>query len=77
MAALPQPQINQRFGARISRMNDGTILVQQTIKSGPNQNDRYVIDDNDGKRERFVSATEDDAAVGRAVCDAVAGQLES
>jgi hypothetical protein len=55
-------------------MADGTILVQQTIKSGPAQNDRYVIDRPLERLERFVDSN-DDAAIANAIRDAVAGRL--
>jgi hypothetical protein len=64
----------QQFGARIRSMSDGTILVQQTVKSGPSRNDRFVIDQSAGKREKFVDADDDEALV-QAVRDALAGRL--
>jgi hypothetical protein len=66
----------QRFGARVVRMADGTILIQQTVKSGPAQNDRYVIDRPLERLERFVDSNVG-AAIVNAIRDAVAGQLSA
>ena len=60
-----------RYGARVFLHDDGVILVKQTIKSGPNQTDAYVIDE---QRERFVDPG-NDAELGAAVRDAVNGRL--
>ena len=45
--------------------------MKQTVKSGPNSADEYVIG---GHRERHVDLN-DDAAVANAIREALAGQL--
>jgi len=67
--AAPPPQ--PKYGARVFPLANGRALVKQTVKSGPNANDEYVID---GHRERHVVLT-DDAAVAAAIREALAGQL--
>ena len=57
----------QKYGARVVMHKDGAIQVMQTVKKGPRHDDPYVIDEH---REKFVNASENDAAVGRAVRDA-------
>jgi hypothetical protein len=66
----------RRFGARVVGMQDGTILVQQTVKSGPAQNDRYVIDRPQDRLERFVDES-DDFAIAATIRDALRGQLQA
>lgn len=64
-------ELPRRYGARVFLMNDGVILVKQTVKRGSRQNDPYVIDED---RERHVDPG-DDAALGAAVRDALNGNL--
>ena len=61
----------QKYGARIYPMAGGKCLIKQTVKSGPNQNDDYVID---AHREKYVDLN-NDADVATAIRDALAGQL--
>lgn len=60
-----------KHGARVYLLPNGTGLVKQTVKSGPNQNADYVIDK---QRERHVDLS-DDAEVANAIRDALAGKL--
>ena len=60
-----------KFGARVYPLANGKALVKQTIKSGPNTNDDYVID---GQKEAHVNLS-DDAKVAEAIRKALAGHL--
>jgi len=60
-----------KFGARVYPLANGKALVKQTIKSGPNMNDDYVID---GHKEKYINLN-NDAEVAEAIRKALAGQL--
>jgi len=62
----------KKYGARIYQLDDGVIVVKQTVKRGEGHAARYVIDDD---RERHVDPGQD-ALLARAVRDALAGELE-
>lgn len=66
----------KKFGARVFRMNDDTVLVVQTVKSGDQQNADYVTDHVGAKnREKWVP-WDDDALLASAIRDALQGMLE-
>jgi len=58
-----------RYGARVFRIEDGVVLVKQTVQREPGG--AYVIDEH---RERHI---DNDAVeeIGRTVLDALAGRL--
>lgn len=68
----------QRHGARVNMPFDGhkAVYVAQTIKSGTERNAPYVIERReDGRnKERFVDY-DDDAALVKAIRDALNGEL--
>ena len=61
-----------KYGARVYQLDDGVIIVKQTVKRDRNGAARYVIDDD---RERHIDPGQD-ALLARAVQDALAGKLE-
>jgi hypothetical protein len=61
----------EKYGARVYKLKGGVALVKQTVKKGKKQNNNYVIDNH---RERHVDPG-DDAALGRAVREALEGSL--
>ena len=60
-----------KFGVRVFKVSEETLLIKQTIKRGSNPNDPYVID---GQKERHVKIN-DDSAIANAVRDGVSGKL--
>jgi hypothetical protein len=44
-----------KYGVRVFKISDETLLIKQTIKKGKSQNAPYVID---GQRERHVKINE-------------------
>jgi len=62
-----------KYGVRIYKVSDNTLLVKQTIKSGRRQNETYVIDE---QKERHVDI-DDDEAIANAVRDGIAGKLKA
>ncbi len=66
-----EESIKAKFGARVYLTSEDTLLIKQTIKSGPSTNADYVID---RQREKFVGLDED-AEIGKAIREALAGKL--
>ncbi len=62
-----------KYGVRIFKVSESTLLIKQTIKSGSRPNDAYVID---GQKERHVNI-DDDSAIASAVRDGIAGKLKA
>jgi hypothetical protein len=62
-----------KYGVRVYKLSEDTLLIKQTVKSGSRTNDAYVIDE---QKELHVSI-EDDAAIANAVRDGVAGRLKA
>lgn len=60
-----------KYGVRVFKISDETLLIKQTIKKGKNQNDPYVID---GQKEKHVNI-HDDSAIANAIRDGVFGKL--
>lgn len=60
-----------KYGARLYKMDEGTLLVKQTVKSGGGHTDPYVVDED---REEYVDLN-DDRAIARAVRRALNGEL--
>lgn len=60
-----------KYGVRIFKISEDTLLIKQTIKRGNDQNDAYVID---GQKEQHVNIHEDSKIVD-AVRNGVAGKL--
>lgn len=60
-----------KYGVRVFKVSEKTLLIKQTIKRGGTQNDPYVID---GHKERHVKIN-DDSAIADAVRDGVSGKL--
>jgi len=61
----------QKYGARVYRLDDGVVLVKQTVKRGAGQSDPYVID---GQKEAHVDPGNDEL-LGRTIRDALDGKL--
>lgn len=61
-----------KYGVRVFKVSEATLLIKQTIKSGKGKTDEYVID---GQKERHVKI-DDDSAIADAVRDGVAGRLK-
>ena len=68
--------MERKHGARVRLMDENTVLVHQEIKSGPDPQDRFVIErhENGKNKERFVRY-HDDAQLLQAVRDALNGQF--
>jgi len=60
-----------KYGVRVFKVSGETLLIKQTVKSGSNSNDPYIIDDH---KERHVKIN-DDSAIAEAVRDGVYGKL--
>ena len=60
-----------KFGARVYALANGKALVKQTVKSGPNATDDYVID---GHKEKYINLN-NDVEIAEAVRQALSGQL--
>lgn len=68
--------MTQRRGARLNWLGDDHIYVAQTIKSGSAQNAPYVIERSEnGKQKETMVSYEDDAALLKAIRDALNGRL--
>lgn len=63
--------LESKYGVRVFKVSEKTLLIKQTIKRGCNQNDPYVID---GQKERHVNIN-DDASIADAIRDGVSGKL--
>ena len=64
-----------KFGARVFLMGTDVACVFQTVKSGREYTDRYIVDQNPtGKNKRFVDLM-DDKALANALRDAIQGKL--
>ncbi len=66
-----EPANAQRHGARVYLLDNGVVLVKQTVKRGEAQNASYVID---GDREQHVDPG-DDSLLGARVRAALNGEL--
>jgi len=62
-----------KYGVRIFKISEDTLLIKQTIKRGNRPTDEYVID---GQKERHVEIG-DDSAIADAVRDGVTGRLKA
>lgn len=62
-----------KYGVRVFKVSDDTLLIKQTIKKGSDQNAPYVID---GQKERHVKIN-DDSGIADAIRDGVLGKLEA
>lgn len=60
-----------RYGVRVFKVSEDTLIIKQTIKSGSRPTDHYVID---GQKECHVSI-DDDSAIADAIRNGVAGKL--
>ena len=69
-------QQERRYGARVNWLEKNkTLVVLQTIKSGPQPNAEYVIDDSDKWIPNI--RVDDDRAIANAVRQALRGQIPS
>ena len=66
-----QSDVKGKFGVRVFKISDDTLLIKQTIKKGEDQNAPYVID---GQKERYVKIN-DDFGIADAIRDGVFGKL--
>ena len=65
-----------KHGARIYGLNTGTVLIKQTIKSGPKYTDEYVVDTRpDGSHIEEHVDWDDDARIASALRRALQGTL--
>jgi len=64
-------QEERKYGARVFKVSENTLLIKQTVKSGGGQNDPYVINEH---REKHVNLS-DDSAIAAAIRDAIEGRL--
>ena len=60
-----------RYGVRVFKVSEETLLIKQTIKRGNSPNDPYVID---GQKEWHVKIG-NDSAIADAVRNGVSGKL--
>ena len=60
-----------KYGVRVFKISDETLIIKQTIKKGEDQNAPYVID---GQKERHVKIN-DDSGIADAIRDGVLGKL--
>ena len=65
------PQESRKYGARVFKVLNDTLLIKQTVKRGRGQNDPYVIDE---QNEKHVNLG-DDAQIASAIRDAMEGKL--
>ena len=65
--------VKQKYGVRIFKMDEYTLLIKQTVKSGSGPTDEYIID---GHKERHVEI-DDDSGIADAVRDGVNGRLKA
>ena len=64
-------QESRKYGARVFKVSNDTLLIKQTVKRGRGQNDPYVIDE---QKEKHVNLG-DDAQIASAIRDAMEGKL--